>query len=152
MGTHHKGPAEETLALDAFIKLRRAAESITRRVNAHLAVPRLTESQFGVLEALHHLGPLSQTILAGKILRSAGNLTLVIDNLEKRGLVSRTREEADRRYVTISLTEAGEQMIRALFPAHVKRIVSQLATLSAEEQIELARLCKRLGIGPEISS
>ncbi|HUP64297.1 MAG TPA: MarR family transcriptional regulator [Thermoanaerobaculia bacterium] len=152
MGTHHKGPAAEMLALDAFIKLRRSADSISRRVNAHLAGPRLTESQFGVLEALHHLGPLSQTILAKKILRSTGNLTLVIDNLEKRGLVSRTREEADRRYVTIALTESGERMIRSLFPAHVKRIVSQLAALSTEEQLELARLCKRLGLGPEISS
>jgi MarR family transcriptional regulator, 2-MHQ and catechol-resistance regulon repressor len=147
LGTHHQGSETERVALDAFIKLRRAAESVSNRVNGHLATAGLTESQFGVLEALWHLGPLSQAILARKILRSSGNLTLVVDNLEKRKLVVRAREIRDRRFVTVSLTGEGERLIRSLFPAHLQRIVAELEQLTPEERIELARLCRKLGLG-----
>lgn len=148
MGTHHQGSETERIALDAFIKLRRAAESVSNRVNGHLANAGLTESQFGVLEALWHLGPLSQAVLARKILRSSGNLTLVVDNLEKRGLVARSRESRDRRFVTVSLTPEGKELIRSLFPAHLRRIVSELERLTSAERIELARLCRKLGLIP----
>lgn len=146
LGTHHQGSETERVSLDAFIKLRRAAESVSNRVNGHLADAGLTESQFGVLEALWHLGPLSQAILARKILRSSGNLTLVVDNLEKRELVARSRESRDRRFVTVSLTPEGEKLIRSLFPAHLQRIVAEFERLTPSERIELARLCRKLGL------
>jgi MarR family transcriptional regulator, 2-MHQ and catechol-resistance regulon repressor len=151
LGTHHQGSETERVALDAFIKLRRAAESVSGRVNRHLADAGLTESQFGVLEALWHLGPLSQAILARKILRSSGNLTLVVDNLEKRGLVVRSRESRDRRFVTVSLSPQGEALIRSLFPTHLKRIVAEFERLTSVERIELARLCRKLGLALEKS-
>ena len=149
MGTHHQGSETERVALDAFIKLRRAAESVSNRVNRHLADAGLTESQFGVLEALWHLGPLSQAVLARKILRSSGNLTLVVDNLEKRGLVARSRESRDRRIVNVSLTREGEALIASLFPVHLQRIVAEFEHLSSEERTELARLCRKLGLPPQ---
>lgn len=145
MGTQHKGSAREVRALDAFIKLRRAADSVSARVNRHLAEASLTESQFGVLEALWHLGPLCQAVLARKILKSSGNLTMVVDNLEKRGLVARARGEQDRRFVTVSLTDEGERLIQTLFPRHLERIVEQFEALSTADQEELGRLCRRLG-------
>ena len=149
MGTHHQGSETERVALDAFIKLRRAAESVSNRVNGHLADAGLTESQFGVLEALWHLGPLSQAVLARKILRSSGNLTLVVDNLEKRGLVARSRESRDRRIVNVSLTREGKALIGSLFPVHLQRIVAEFERLTSEERIELARLCRKLGLVPQ---
>lgn len=152
MGTHHQGSEAERVALDAFIKLRRAAESVSNRVNRHLADAGLTESQFGVLEALWHLGPLSQAVLARKILRSSGNLTLVVDNLEKRGLVARSRESRDRRIVNVSLTREGDALIGSLFPLHLQRIVAEFERLSSEERIELARLCRKLGLLPQDTS
>jgi MarR family 2-MHQ and catechol resistance regulon transcriptional repressor len=67
MGTHHQGPRTEILALDAYIKLMRAADSITAR--AHLVLPDgVTLTQFAALEALYHLGPLFQSELAAKLL------------------------------------------------------------------------------------
>ena len=66
-----------------------AAHAVEVNANRHLSDHNLTISQFGVLEALYHLGPLSQRQLADKILRSSGNLTMVIDNLERDGLVRR---------------------------------------------------------------
>ena len=92
-------------ALNTYTKLMRAAESVTGRVHRVLAAPRLTISQFGVLEALYHKGPLCQRDIAAKILKSTGNITLVIDNLEKQGLVKRERTSEDRRYLTVKLTE-----------------------------------------------
>lgn len=144
MGSHYTGTDSERLALDSYIKLMRAAESVTSRVAQRLDRHGLTTSQFGVLEALLHLGPLCQRDLAAKILKSTGNLTLIIDNLEKRGLVRRERG-SDRRYLTVHLTAAGHTLIADLFPRHAVAIGDELATLSAEEQRELGRLCRKLG-------
>src|SRR3990172_2953329 len=134
IGSNYKGSKKEASALNAFVKLMRAAESVSSRVHAHLAKAGLTISQFGVLEALYHLGPLSQAEIAKKILKSSGNITMVIDNLEKRGLVKRERNQEDRRYYSISLTSAGKKTIASLFPSHAGRIVQEMNVLSASEQ------------------
>ena len=146
MGTYYKGTEEEIRALNAYIKLMRAAESVTSRLNPRLTTVRLTISQFGVLEALFHLGPLYQCDLAQKLLKSSGNITMVIDNLEKRGLVKRQREVEDRRFVTIHLTEKGHQLISETFPHHVAAIVEEMSILTAAEQGELSLLCRMLGL------
>lgn len=145
MGTRYQGTAEEVRALDAYIKLIRAVDSVTGRVHRHLDAVNLTVSQFGVLEALLHLGPLSQREIAQKLLKSGGNITLVIDNLEKRNLVKRDRQTGDRRVVQVCLTEAGQQLIREVFPRHVAAVVEEMSLLNAAEQEELGRLCRRLG-------
>ena len=82
----------EQRALSAYTKLMRAAESVTGRTSRILAAFNLSVSQFGVLEVLFHKGSLCQSELAAKILKSTGNITMVIDNLEKRNLVRRERD------------------------------------------------------------
>ncbi len=136
---------DERLALGAFVKLVRAAETVSARVHRRLADADLTVSQFGVLEALHSLGPLCQKDLAGKILKSSGNLTLVIANLEKRGLITRERGVEDKRFLTVSLSEAGARLIETLLPEHVRVVADQMRILSAAEQRELGRLCRAVG-------
>jgi MarR family transcriptional regulator, 2-MHQ and catechol-resistance regulon repressor len=132
--------------LNTYTKLMRAAESVTARVSRCMSEADLTISQFGVLEALHHKGPLCQRDLAAKILKSTGNITLVIDNLEKRDLVRRERDSADRRYLTVHLTTAGTELIAPVFARVEKAIISEMASLTAEEQELLGKLCKKLGI------
>ena len=146
MGTHYKGTEEEIRALNTYIKLMRAIESLTSRLNSRLASERLTISQFGALEALFHLGPLCQRELSEKLLKSSGNITMVVDNLEKRGLAERKREGEDRRYVTVHLTQEGRQLISEIFPSHVAAIVEEMNILTASEQNELGRLCRALGL------
>ncbi|MCU1285081.1 MAG: Transcriptional regulator [Acidobacteriales bacterium] len=146
MGTHYKGTKREVQALDTFIKLMRGTGSLSSRLRSQLDNSSLTESQFSVLEALLHLGPLCPSSLAQKLLQTAGNLTLVIRNLEKQGLVRRKQEGSDRRYFTISLTPAGEKLIRKVFAKHVLAITLEMQALSPEEQAELGRLCKKLGL------
>ena len=146
MGTHHQGTKPEVLALDAYIKLMRAADSVTARTQSVLPAG-VTLTQFAALEALFHLGPLYQSELATKLLKSGGNLTLVVDNLERDGLVTRTRDAADRRFVKVALTPKGRRFIGALFPKMAASLTREFAVLTPRDQLALARICKRLGLG-----
>lgn len=151
MPTHYPGSQEERAALDAYIKLWRAAHAVELAANRHLQHHGLTVSQFGVLEAVYHLGPLSQRQLADKILRSSGNLTMVVDNLEKAGLVRRHRDQSDRRILQVHLTPAGEDLVRCVLPDHVRGIQGVFACLSPEELAHLAALTRKLGLGGEVT-
>lgn len=133
-------------SLNTYTKLMRAAESVTSRVNRVLAEPKLTISQFGVLEALYHKGPLCQKDIAAKILKSTGNITLVIDNLEKSGLVRRKRDNEDRRFLTIHLTESGSKLIAKAFADVEAAIVVEMGSLTDSEQEMMGILCKKLGL------
>jgi MarR family 2-MHQ and catechol resistance regulon transcriptional repressor len=146
MSTHYPGTAAEVAALDLYIKLSRAAESASHRINQHLHEKNLTISQFGVLEALYFLGPLQPGQIAQKILKSGGNITMVINNLHKRGLVTRQRREDDRRCIDIDLTAEGRALIEAIFPGHVAGVVDTMNVLTAEEQKQMAALCRKLGL------
>lgn len=145
MGTRHRGLIEEINALNAFIKLQRAAESVSTRVHAVLP-DGLTITQFGVLEAIHHIGPLCQGELAEKLLRSGGNLTLVVDNLEKAGYVARERDPADRRFVVVKLTDKGTKFISEIFPRVLNNVTREMNVLSSTELFDLGRLCKKIGL------
>ncbi|MDA8423853.1 MAG: MarR family transcriptional regulator [Nitrospiraceae bacterium] len=147
--THYRGTKEEVKALSAFVKLTRASEAISTRVHQHLGEAGLTVSQFGVLEAIYHIGPLSQAELAKKILKSTGNITMVIDNLERRGLVKRERKEGDRRYYAVTLTPAGQKLISGIFPRHAGKIVESMNVLTKAEQEKLGQLCRKLGLVEE---
>ena len=145
---HEMTPANTTTycALNTYTKLMRAAESVTGRVNRYMAAANLTISQFGVLEALHHKGPLCQRDIATKILKSTGNITMVIDNLEKRELVQRVRGSEDRRYLSVHLTDTGARLIEQVFARVESAIVAEMASLTGEEQTLLGQLCKKLGL------
>lgn len=146
MPTKYRGTADETRALNAFIKLARAINSLNANLARHIADEGgLTMSQFGVLEALLHLGALSQGDIGQKLLLSGSNVTTVVDNLEKRHLVRRTRRPGDRRVVDVELTDSGRKLIARLFPAHARRITNLLGALSARQQDQLGDLCRTLG-------
>lgn len=142
----YKGTPTELRALSTYVKLMRAAESVTARIHRNLSAIGLTISQLGVLDALYHLGPLSQTEIGKKILKSSGNITMVIDNLEKRGLVRRERGKSDRRYIIVRLTDEGRGLISAIFPPHAAVIAKEMSSLTAAEQKELGHLCRKLGL------
>jgi MarR family 2-MHQ and catechol resistance regulon transcriptional repressor len=145
MPTHYQGTAEQVRALNAFIKLTRATDSLVARLSRRGTLDNLTLRQLGVLESLYHLGSMRQGEISAKLLKSGGNITLVVDNLEKRGLVRRERDKNDRRVVVVSLTEAGQELIGSVFPNHLADIVEEMSILTSEEQETLGRLCRILG-------
>lgn len=146
MGTHFKGNKEELLALTSWIKLLRASDSVFKKIKPSMVVNNLTTTQFAVLEVLLHLGPISQKTIGQKLLRSSGNVVKVIDNLERDGLVLREQNKSDRRAYLIVLTEKGKRLINTIFPNHVDSIIEAFSILSKEEQTELSRLCKKIGL------
>ena len=145
MPTHYTGDDTTRRALDAYIKLSRARKMMGNLTSRLLAEYGLTESQLGTLEALHYLGPMCQSDIGDKLLVTGGNMTMVVNNLEKRGLVSRQRDQQDRRQITVSLTNTGQKLIDELFPKHAQNIVNLMGTLSPDEQDQLGLLCKMLG-------
>jgi MarR family 2-MHQ and catechol resistance regulon transcriptional repressor len=149
MPTHFKGSEEQVRALSAFINLARASDSLMRRLAAQLEPLEVTPGQFAVLEALYHLGPMCQTTLAEKLLRSGGNVTLVVDNLSKHGWVRRERQAEDRRMMQIHLTPRGRALISRVFPKHAAAIVKEMSALDPREQEALRRICRKLGKGGE---
>ena len=149
MPTHYRGTQEEVRALNTYIKLQRAAETVLYRTTNHLKDHNLTVSQFAVLEALYNLGTLSQSSLAEKLLKSTGNISIVLKNMEKRELIERHRDPEDNRYMKVSITDIGRSLIESMFSEHVAGIVDELSVLTSEEQEELGRLCRKLGLREE---
>ena len=143
---HVKQDSRSYRSLNTYTKLMRAAESVTSRTSRKMAEHDLTISQFGVLEALLHKGAMCQRDVAAKILKSTGNITLVIDNLEKQGLVRRERSVEDRRYYSIVLTDTGRDVIEKAFAEVEAAVVTEMSALTEEEQVTLGQLCKKLGL------
>lgn len=147
MSNKFKGTLTEERALGAFVKLARASNTALAYTRNGLEQAGLSHGQFAVLEALFHVGPLYLGDLARRILSSSGNLTLVLDNLEKRGLAKRRQQGPDKRFVLATITPAGRRLIARIFPAHARRITEVMGRLSCNEQDQLAALCRKLGTG-----
>ena len=149
MPTRFTGSRAEMRTLDTFIKLTRCTNSVLTRLAERNTVGELTYSQFAVLEALYHLGSMTQGEVSTKVLKSGSNMTTVIDNLERDGLVRRERDAKDRRVINVHLTEAGSGKVEAVFPGHIAALVEEFSVLTASEQLTLGELCKKLGKGKE---
>ena len=147
MAKKFKGTPAQERALSAYVKLERAAGAAFAYARVGLEEEGLTLSQFAVLEALYHLGPLFLGDLARRILTSSGNLTLVVDNLQKRGLVKRKQQGKDKRFILAAITPAGRKLIARIFPEHARRITEIMARLKPKEQQRLGDLCRKLGKG-----
>lgn len=152
MPSHYKGNSGTLRSLNAFINLMRASESVISRLQRRLSAEGLTAGQFGALETLFHLGPLCQTELGKKLLRTDGNVTMLVDHLDKRDLVRRVRKGQDRRFVSVQLTAKGKDLIQKIFPRHAKAIEQEMSALSASEQQALRKLCRKLGRRDEIKT
>ncbi|MGB8770396.1 MAG: MarR family transcriptional regulator [Candidatus Korobacteraceae bacterium] len=137
--------AQERLALGTYVKLMRAANSARSYAARSLSDTSLTLTQFAVLEALYHLGPMSLSDIARKVLTTGGNLTMVVGNLEKQGLARKQRCPEDKRVLIVVLTAKGKTLLRDVFPRHATAIVRFLSVLSSEEQERLGQLCRKLG-------
>lgn len=146
MGTKYKGTKKELNALNSLIKISRAADSIRSRVLSVIDTAEITEGQFYVLDALYYNSPLTQKEIGEKVFRSGGNVTLVIDNLEKQGYVKRVRGKEDRRYFIVHLTKSGKKLMDRLFPKFLAATLNEMGVLKDEEHKELQRLSKKVGL------
>ena len=134
------------LALTMWVKLARASTTFGRLAGKDIEQHGLTQPQFGVLEMLGHLGPLTTGDIVKRMLVTGGCVTVILDNLEKEGLVERIRSSEDRRVVTVKVTSKGETTFTSIFRKHADRVAQLASVLSEEEQIQLSTLLKKLGL------
>jgi MarR family 2-MHQ and catechol resistance regulon transcriptional repressor len=134
------------LALSMWVKLVRATSTFGKLTEEQIRSFGLTEPQFGVLECLGHLGPLTLGEISRKQLVSGGNITCVVDNLEKEGLVERVPSTEDRRAIVAQLTSKGKKLFDEIFIKHAEFVAKTASVLSEEEQETLSRLLKKLGL------
>ena len=137
--------SRQRLALVTYVKLMRAANGARNCASRSLTNSGVTLTQFAVLEALYHLGPMSLTDIARKVLTTGGNLTMVARNLERDGLVTRQLSPQDKRVQILVLTAKGKSLMRHLFPQHAAAIAQFLSVLKDDEQEQLGDLCRKLG-------
>ncbi|WEK54023.1 MAG: MarR family transcriptional regulator [Candidatus Cohnella colombiensis] len=132
-------------SLSVYIALNRASEWLNAHADRDIRNHGLNRTEFGVLELLYHKGsqPLQQ--IGGKVLMSSGNITYVVDKLEKKCLVQRQTSSADRRLIYAEITEQGKQFIEQVFPKHARLIEEIVQVLSIDEQETLSDLLKKLG-------
>ena len=136
-------------ALKLFLQFLWASDAVKSRVVEFLTGYGLTLSQFGVLDAVYHLGPRPQKDLGKSIFKSGGNITKVVDNLEKKALVKRVKDEEDRRFYLIHLTQKGRKLIEKVLPLLNETIKKEMSRLNRNEREDLSRLCVKLGVAEE---
>lgn len=134
------------MALSLWVKLARASSLFERHSARDIERYGLTQPQFSVLEALGHLGPLTIGELGKKMLVTGGCMTVIIDNMERDGLVERIRSTEDRRVIKVGLTPNGTSLFRKIFRHHADRITELASALTEEEQQTLSALLKKLGL------
>ena len=144
MSNPTRATEEEALALATFHRLSRTAGKVRRSVYSGLSDTGLTESQVNVLELLYKLGPLPQKEIAKQLSVTGGNITMVVDNLQKRDLVERKRWQEDRRVVHVALTDLGRETIESYIPLHMQKVQAAFDCLEPKEQEQLQSICDKL--------
>jgi MarR family 2-MHQ and catechol resistance regulon transcriptional repressor len=114
-----------------------AAESIERT--------ELGDSDFRVLEALLHKGPLPVNTVGPKVWLTPGSISVAVDRLVRKGLVSRKEHTGDRRVRQVELTAKGRALITRGFREHAAAMETAVSILSKNERLTLLRFLKKLG-------
>lgn len=133
------------LALNTWIKLARAFSTFNKKSSDSIKSFGLTQPQFSVIEILGHLGPQKVGIICEKMLVSGGNMTLVLDNIERLKLIERVPSKEDRRAIVVQLTSKGSELFEKIFKEHAEFVAKTMSALSSEEQKQLGELLKKLG-------
>jgi MarR family transcriptional regulator, 2-MHQ and catechol-resistance regulon repressor len=133
-----------------WLVLWKATRALEAHAEASIASLGMCRSDFGVLEALLHKGPLAVHELGVKVLLTSGSITTAIDRLERRGLVARGSDPRDRRARIIRLTEPGRKAIRGAFADHERAMEQAVSHLASKDRVTLLKLLRRLGQGANL--
>jgi MarR family 2-MHQ and catechol resistance regulon transcriptional repressor len=123
-------------------KAHKAVETIDK---ASIAETGLGLSDFAVLEAILHKGPLPVNTIGKKVLLTSGSISTAVDRLTDKGLVRRHRNPEDRRVFLVELTGRGRRIITEAFERHSRKLEAAAEVLDTEERETLIRLLKKLG-------
>jgi MarR family 2-MHQ and catechol resistance regulon transcriptional repressor len=128
-----------------FLVLSRATRAVETRALASIEDAGLCASDFGVLEALLHKGPLPVNALGKTVLLTSGSITTSVDRLTERGFVARKDDPSDRRVRIVSLTADGRRLIKSAFARHAADLDKIVTVLTGHERTTLVSLLRKLG-------
>ncbi len=129
-----------------FGKANKAIEAVDRKSISHTG---LNITDFMILEALLHKGPLPINEIGKKILLTSGSMTAAVDRLSERKLIERVQDPLDRRRFFLNLTKTGLKLIRSAYRIHRENLGKMFECLSDEERTELVRLLRKVGYHAE---
>jgi len=132
-------------AVHLWLLLWKATKAVEALAGRSISQFGMIPTDFGVLEALLHKGPLTVKQIGEKVLLTSGSMTAAVDRLEKRGLVVRSNDAHDRRARIISLTPEGRELIERAFACHRDAMEEGLKGFSEAERIVLLPLLRSLG-------
>jgi len=132
------------LNLKTVIALSRTNNKMQKRSNTIFREASLTTMQFSVLEVLYHKGDLKIGEIIKKILATGGNMTVVINNLEKEKLIEKRPDPTDSRASVISITDKGKKIMEEIFPNHLQDLETFFSKISEDEKKNLIQILKKL--------
>ena len=128
-----------------WLVLFKAHQAIGRVAARWLKDSCLGDSEFRVLEVLLHKGALPVNVIGPKVDLTCGSISVAVDRLYSRGLVSRTEDPTDRRVRQVDLTAEGRRVIEAVFARHAADLEEVMQPLGADERSQLVKLLKKVG-------
>jgi MarR family transcriptional regulator, 2-MHQ and catechol-resistance regulon repressor len=144
-GTNKPDKTDDLSGIHLWLVLWKASRAVEAQAQRSIARFGMVQSDFGVLEALLHRGPLNAKQLGAKVLLTSGSMTAAVDRLAARGLVRREDDAHDRRACIVQLTAAGRRLIERAFAQHRAEMEQALEGFSIDERRELLPLLRRLG-------
>ena len=125
--------------------LWKAAKAVDRVDRDSIRQTGLTLSDFAIMEALLHKGPLPINQIGERVLLSSGSMTAAVNRLEKAGHVQRIQDPSDGRSFYVYLTKTGRHIVSRAFKRHAQNLEKAASALTADERVELVRLLKKIG-------
>lgn len=135
-----------------WLVLSKAARSVGDRAHESIAQSGLGTTDFAILEALLHKGPMPVNTIGKKLLLTSGSITTAVDRLVAKGYVARNDDPDDRRVRVVELTEAGRAVIVPAFARHEQDLERIASVLTAAERTTLVNLLRKLGMSTESES
>ena len=140
-------PEVDTSGVHVWLVLWKASRAVEAHALRNVAGLDMGLSDFGVLEALLHKGPLSIKDVGAKVLLTSGSITTAVDRLEQKGLVERFNDKQDRRSRIVRLTATGRKVIKKAFAEHKLAMEQSVSGLDLKDRAQLIELLRRLGQG-----
>jgi MarR family transcriptional regulator, 2-MHQ and catechol-resistance regulon repressor len=138
-------PRQDTTGVHVWLVLMKAFQALIPHAAGSIKRTKLGDSDFRVLEVLLHKGPLPVNTIGPKIWLTPGSISVAVDRLVKKGLVSRKDQPGDRRVRRVELTPKGRALITGGFDEHAAAMEEVARVLSKNERLTLLRLLKKLG-------
>ena len=136
---------DNSLNMRVQAALHRAGQAVDMMELMTFRESGTTRTQSEVLEVLYHEGPMKVSDVMERTLTTSGNITVVIRNLEKSGLITKEKSNEDKRVFLLTLTDKGRDQIRGMIPGYIRNFTNMLVRMSDAEKEELIRLLQLIG-------